>query len=156
MPVNWLFNSPANVSIVVQQQAEQNVFYGDLCFIPLYCTFCWFCTVGLMSPLALQSQYGDYDPNFHKPGFLAQDELLPKRVSLNVFLSTLCNWLLFCCNCQQHSDQVPVSTFLCVPRFWCSIRWRPICGRRKSQLGMRSTEASPGRTPGRSSHLQSE
>uniref|UniRef100_A0A7N8WSV7 NF2, moesin-ezrin-radixin like (MERLIN) tumor suppressor b n=1 Tax=Mastacembelus armatus TaxID=205130 RepID=A0A7N8WSV7_9TELE len=24
--------------------------------------------------------YGDYDPNFHKPGFLAQDELLPKRV----------------------------------------------------------------------------
>lgn len=26
-------------------------------------------------------QYGDYDPNFHKPGFLAQDELLPKRVS---------------------------------------------------------------------------
>ncbi|XP_038821265.1 neurofibromin 2b (merlin) isoform X3 [Salvelinus namaycush] len=25
-------------------------------------------------------QYGDYEPNFHKPGFLAQDELLPKRV----------------------------------------------------------------------------
>lgn len=28
-------------------------------------------------------QYGDYDPNFHKPGFLAQDELLPKRVSID-------------------------------------------------------------------------
>ena len=36
-------------------------------------------------------QYGDYDPNFHKPGFLAQDELLPKRVSfqfcLHIWLS---------------------------------------------------------------------
>lgn len=31
------------------------------------------------------SQYGDYDPNFHKPGFLAQDELLPKTVSFHVF-----------------------------------------------------------------------
>lgn len=29
-------------------------------------------------------QYGDYDPNFHKPGFLAQDELLPKRVSIEI------------------------------------------------------------------------
>lgn len=27
-------------------------------------------------------QYGDYDPNFHEPGFLAHDELLPKRVSI--------------------------------------------------------------------------
>lgn len=25
-------------------------------------------------------QYGDYDPNVHKRGFLAQEELLPKRV----------------------------------------------------------------------------
>ncbi|KAL8198745.1 UNVERIFIED_CONTAM: Merlin [Gekko kuhli] len=25
-------------------------------------------------------QYGDYDPDLHKPGFLAQEELLPKRV----------------------------------------------------------------------------
>lgn len=31
--------------------------------------------------LLFLQQYGDYDPNFHKPGFLAQDELLPKRVS---------------------------------------------------------------------------
>jgi len=25
-------------------------------------------------------QYGDYDPDVHKPGFLAEEELLPKRV----------------------------------------------------------------------------
>lgn len=96
---------------------------------------------GLISLLLSQTQYGDYDPNFHKPGFLAQDELLPKRVRLQ---ATLWN-CLFCCNCQQHSDQVPLLTFLC--RFWCSIRWRLICGRRKLQLGMQSIEASPGRIP---------
>lgn len=27
-------------------------------------------------------QFGDYDPGLHKPGFLAQEQLLPKRVSL--------------------------------------------------------------------------
>lgn len=26
-------------------------------------------------------QYGDYDPGVHTPGFLAREELLPKRVS---------------------------------------------------------------------------
>lgn len=36
-----------------------------------------------LSPFQSQTQYGDYDPNFHKPGFLAQDELLPKRVSIH-------------------------------------------------------------------------
>uniref|UniRef100_A0AAY5EY41 Merlin n=1 Tax=Electrophorus electricus TaxID=8005 RepID=A0AAY5EY41_ELEEL len=35
----------------------------------------------LLASYAVQAKYGDYDPNFHKPGFLAQDELLPKRVS---------------------------------------------------------------------------
>lgn len=30
------------------------------------------------------SQYGDYDPNVHKRGFLAQEELLPKRVRSSV------------------------------------------------------------------------
>uniref|UniRef100_A0AAR2LN44 FERM domain-containing protein n=1 Tax=Pygocentrus nattereri TaxID=42514 RepID=A0AAR2LN44_PYGNA len=34
----------------------------------------------LLASYAVQAKYGDYDPNFHKPGFLAQDELLPKRV----------------------------------------------------------------------------
>uniref|UniRef100_A0A7N8YJL9 NF2, moesin-ezrin-radixin like (MERLIN) tumor suppressor b n=1 Tax=Mastacembelus armatus TaxID=205130 RepID=A0A7N8YJL9_9TELE len=36
----------------------------------------------LLASYAVQAKYGDYDPNFHKPGFLAQDELLPKRVSV--------------------------------------------------------------------------
>lgn len=34
----------------------------------------------LLASYAVQAKYGDYEPNFHKPGFLAQDELLPKRV----------------------------------------------------------------------------
>ncbi|XP_043854245.1 merlin-like [Dromiciops gliroides] len=34
----------------------------------------------LLASYAVQAKYGDYDPNFHKPGFLAQDELLPKSV----------------------------------------------------------------------------
>lgn len=34
-------------------------------------------------------QYGDYDPNVHKPGFLAEEELLPKRVSDSI-LTFLC------------------------------------------------------------------
>ena len=34
------------------------------------------------SIFSFPGQYGDYDPNFHEPGFLAHDELLPKRVSL--------------------------------------------------------------------------
>ncbi|XP_039612922.1 neurofibromin 2b (merlin) isoform X1 [Polypterus senegalus] len=34
----------------------------------------------LLASYAVQAKYGDYDPNFHKPGFLAEDELLPQRV----------------------------------------------------------------------------
>uniref|UniRef100_H3BHZ9 NF2, moesin-ezrin-radixin like (MERLIN) tumor suppressor b n=1 Tax=Latimeria chalumnae TaxID=7897 RepID=H3BHZ9_LATCH len=34
----------------------------------------------LLASYAVQAKYGDYDPNLYKPGFLAQDELLPKRV----------------------------------------------------------------------------
>ncbi|XP_025070815.1 merlin-like isoform X4 [Alligator sinensis] len=34
----------------------------------------------LLASYAVQAKYGDYDPNFHEPGFLANDELLPKRV----------------------------------------------------------------------------
>ncbi|XP_070591215.1 uncharacterized protein [Erythrolamprus reginae] len=34
----------------------------------------------LLASYAVQAKYGDYDPNLHKPGFLAPEELLPKRV----------------------------------------------------------------------------
>ncbi|KAK3539294.1 hypothetical protein QTP86_033724 [Hemibagrus guttatus] len=33
----------------------------------------------LLASYAVQAKYGDYDPNVHEPGFLAQEELLPKR-----------------------------------------------------------------------------
>uniref|UniRef100_A0A4W4F4U9 FERM domain-containing protein n=1 Tax=Electrophorus electricus TaxID=8005 RepID=A0A4W4F4U9_ELEEL len=36
-------------------------------------------------------QYGDYHPNVHKPGFLAQEELLPKRV-INLYQMTAEMW----------------------------------------------------------------
>uniref|UniRef100_A0AAY4BRH9 FERM domain-containing protein n=1 Tax=Denticeps clupeoides TaxID=299321 RepID=A0AAY4BRH9_9TELE len=36
-------------------------------------------------------QYGDYDPIIHKPGFLAQEELLPKRV-INLYQMTPEMW----------------------------------------------------------------
>uniref|UniRef100_A0A671XMK9 NF2, moesin-ezrin-radixin like (MERLIN) tumor suppressor n=1 Tax=Sparus aurata TaxID=8175 RepID=A0A671XMK9_SPAAU len=35
----------------------------------------------LLASYAVHAKYGDYDPNVHKPGFLAEEELLPKRVS---------------------------------------------------------------------------
>uniref|UniRef100_F6W8H7 FERM domain-containing protein n=1 Tax=Ornithorhynchus anatinus TaxID=9258 RepID=F6W8H7_ORNAN len=34
----------------------------------------------LLASYAVQAKFGDYDPSFHEPGFLAQEELLPKRV----------------------------------------------------------------------------
>ncbi|KAM5182458.1 merlin-like [Mantella aurantiaca] len=34
----------------------------------------------LLASYAVQAKYGDYNPNIHQPGFLSQDELLPKRV----------------------------------------------------------------------------
>uniref|UniRef100_A0A4X2KBL2 FERM domain-containing protein n=1 Tax=Vombatus ursinus TaxID=29139 RepID=A0A4X2KBL2_VOMUR len=45
----------------------------------------------LLASYAVQAKYGDYDPNFHKPGFLAQDELLPKRV-LKQYQMTVHMW----------------------------------------------------------------
>ncbi|XP_075706502.1 merlin-like isoform X1 [Rhinoderma darwinii] len=34
----------------------------------------------LLASYAVQAKYGDYNPNIHQPGFLSQEELLPKRV----------------------------------------------------------------------------
>uniref|UniRef100_G3W7S5 FERM domain-containing protein n=1 Tax=Sarcophilus harrisii TaxID=9305 RepID=G3W7S5_SARHA len=45
----------------------------------------------LLASYAVQAKYGDYDPNFHKPGFLAQDELLPQRV-LKQYQMTVHMW----------------------------------------------------------------
>ncbi|XP_074045428.1 merlin-like isoform X2 [Macrotis lagotis] len=45
----------------------------------------------LLASYAVQAKYGDYDPNFHKPGFLSQDELLPTRV-LKQYQMTVHMW----------------------------------------------------------------
>lgn len=41
--------------------------------------------ISVTRSLSFSFQYGDYDPSVHKRGFLAQEELLPKRVR-NQFL----------------------------------------------------------------------
>ncbi|XP_006008510.1 NF2, moesin-ezrin-radixin like (MERLIN) tumor suppressor a isoform X2 [Latimeria chalumnae] len=45
----------------------------------------------LLASYAVQAKYGDYDPSLHKPGFLAQEELLPKRV-VNLYQMTPEMW----------------------------------------------------------------
>ncbi|XP_067861830.1 NF2, moesin-ezrin-radixin like (MERLIN) tumor suppressor a isoform X2 [Heptranchias perlo] len=45
----------------------------------------------LLASYAVQAKYGDYDPKIHKPGFLAQEELLPKRV-INLYQMTPAMW----------------------------------------------------------------
>ncbi|MGH0181736.1 UNVERIFIED_CONTAM: hypothetical protein FKN15_019045 [Acipenser sinensis] len=45
----------------------------------------------LLASYAVQAKYGDYDPGAHKPGFLAQEELLPKRV-INLYQMTPEMW----------------------------------------------------------------
>ncbi|XP_058850320.1 merlin isoform X2 [Acipenser ruthenus] len=45
----------------------------------------------LLASYAVQAKYGDYDPSAHKPGFLAQEELLPKRV-INLYQMTPEMW----------------------------------------------------------------
>ncbi|KAL4636099.1 merlin isoform X2 [Arapaima gigas] len=45
----------------------------------------------LLASYAVQAKYGDYDPVVHKPGFLSQEELLPKRV-INLYQMTAEMW----------------------------------------------------------------
>ncbi|XP_051535922.1 merlin-like [Myxocyprinus asiaticus] len=45
----------------------------------------------LLASYAVHSKYEDYDPNVHKPGFLSQEELLPKRV-INLYQMTAEMW----------------------------------------------------------------
>ncbi|XP_043096355.1 neurofibromin 2a (merlin) [Puntigrus tetrazona] len=45
----------------------------------------------LLASYAVHAKYGDYDPNVHKPGFLSQEELLPKRV-INLYQMTAEMW----------------------------------------------------------------
>ncbi|KAM8817093.1 merlin isoform 1-T1 [Rhynchonycteris naso] len=45
----------------------------------------------LLASYAVQAKYGDYDPSVHQRGFLAQEELLPKRV-INLYQMTPEMW----------------------------------------------------------------
>uniref|UniRef100_A0A3Q3ITU8 Merlin n=1 Tax=Monopterus albus TaxID=43700 RepID=A0A3Q3ITU8_MONAL len=45
----------------------------------------------LLASYAVHAKYGDYDPSVHKPGFLAEEELLPKRV-INLYQMTAEMW----------------------------------------------------------------
>uniref|UniRef100_A0A3B4A688 FERM domain-containing protein n=1 Tax=Periophthalmus magnuspinnatus TaxID=409849 RepID=A0A3B4A688_9GOBI len=45
----------------------------------------------LLASYAVHAKYGDYDPSIHKPGFLAEEELLPKRV-INLYQMTPEMW----------------------------------------------------------------
>ncbi len=37
----------------------------------------------LLASYAVQAKYGDYNPDVHKTGFLANDKLLPQRYGFN-------------------------------------------------------------------------
>ncbi|XP_068166434.1 NF2, moesin-ezrin-radixin like (MERLIN) tumor suppressor a [Antennarius striatus] len=45
----------------------------------------------LLASYAVHAKYGDYDPSIHTPGFLSQEELLPKRV-INLYQMTAEMW----------------------------------------------------------------
>uniref|UniRef100_A0A1A8F038 Neurofibromin 2a (Merlin) n=1 Tax=Nothobranchius korthausae TaxID=1143690 RepID=A0A1A8F038_9TELE len=45
----------------------------------------------LLASYAVHAKYGDYDRNVHEPGFLAEEELLPKRV-INLYQMTAEMW----------------------------------------------------------------
>ncbi|XP_029016425.1 NF2, moesin-ezrin-radixin like (MERLIN) tumor suppressor a isoform X1 [Betta splendens] len=45
----------------------------------------------LLASYAVHAKYGDYDPAVHKPGFLAEEELLPERV-INLYQMTAEMW----------------------------------------------------------------
>uniref|UniRef100_A0A8C4F2D4 Merlin n=1 Tax=Dicentrarchus labrax TaxID=13489 RepID=A0A8C4F2D4_DICLA len=45
----------------------------------------------LLASYAVHAKYGDYDPSVHNPGFLAEEDLLPKRV-INLYQMTAEMW----------------------------------------------------------------
>lgn len=83
---------------------------GFLCLLIL--AHCLVCLMFLLC------QYGDYDKEFHTPGFLAKDLLLPQRVSTHCILS-----LVFCLNTRvalpiRQKQQIIHSGCLCLSRAW--------------------------------------
>ncbi|KAF3840975.1 hypothetical protein F7725_006837, partial [Dissostichus mawsoni] len=68
---------PEKVEEELVQEITQHLFFLQILDEEIFCSPE---ASVLLASYAVQAKYGDYDPSFHKPGFLAQDELLPKRV----------------------------------------------------------------------------
>ena len=52
-------------------QVKESILNDDIYCPPETCI--------LLCSYAVQAKYGDYDPDVHKAGFLANDQLLPQR-----------------------------------------------------------------------------
>ena len=120
--------------------------------------YCFFFFYWLWLPPP-QSQVWGLWPKLSQARLLGTRRAAAKRGEYTVWPPDFCeNWLffeggfytnLFVFVCQRLCVQCMTSTlWSCVlhPRFWCNTKWQLTCGRRRSQLGMLSTEALPGRT----------
>ncbi|CAB1320152.1 unnamed protein product [Coregonus sp. 'balchen'] len=79
---------PENAEEELVQDVTQHLFFLQILEEEIYCPPE---ASVLLASYAVQAKYGDYDPNVHKPGFLAQEELLPKRV-INLYQMTAEMW----------------------------------------------------------------
>uniref|UniRef100_A0A8C0GZD8 FERM domain-containing protein n=1 Tax=Chelonoidis abingdonii TaxID=106734 RepID=A0A8C0GZD8_CHEAB len=85
-PVSFRFLAkfyPEKVEEELLQEITQHLFFLQAVILDKSCPATKFSSI---------LQYGDYDPNFHEPGFLAQEELLPKRVSISQYQMTADMW----------------------------------------------------------------
>lgn len=104
-------------------------------------------------------QYGDYDPGVHTPGFLAREELLPKRVSERrrlykcfesfTHVTTWQNALFSVCvlflSVFDFFFCPPLYSFVDVFRWLTCTRWLQRCGRKGSQRATRNTGVGRGK-----------
>ncbi|XP_042865827.1 moesin/ezrin/radixin homolog 1-like [Penaeus japonicus] len=82
-PIQFKFRAkfyPEDVSEVIQESTlrmfylqVKNAILSDEVYCPPDASV-------LLASYAVQAKYGDFNPDFHKPGFLANDRLLPQRV----------------------------------------------------------------------------
>lgn len=83
-PVNLSFRVkfyPEDVAEELMQEITQHLFFLQVKEAILNMDiFCPPEASVLLASYAVQAKYGDYDKEFHKPGFLANDLLLPQRV----------------------------------------------------------------------------
>uniref|UniRef100_A0A671XPG9 NF2, moesin-ezrin-radixin like (MERLIN) tumor suppressor n=1 Tax=Sparus aurata TaxID=8175 RepID=A0A671XPG9_SPAAU len=79
---------PENAEEELVQDITQHLFFLQvIILLEIYCIY----LVVFLCVSFVHHTYGDYDPNVHKPGFLAEEELLPKRV-INLYQMTAEMW----------------------------------------------------------------